>query len=309
MWEHDLISYLERINVKYITEYICPRIHTAEKFNIGEIEELKKVHKTAKNIYDKNDAFFQHLPYENCFVEYKADGWRKSFLLKIVKKGQEETTWCPETIETPNHVIYKIPEKLLIIYIFSSAPNEKKWSMYPYFIGSFGTGVCIINEMPDLVKMQPSELDWELCAKATAQTDMMYAYYFIMLLNCKNITIEEISPPEKVNKKRIKNCKLPLYSYHVLNVKPFGSYRPVRIGRPEAESHNRLHFCRGHFKQFFPDRPLFGKISGLFWWEPTLRGKNRDGFVDKDYKVTNTPPERPVPKEEENELETKYRRP
>ena len=33
---------------------------------------------------------------------------------------------------------------------------------------------------------------------------------------------------------------------------------------------------KGHFKEYTKERPLFGKIAGLFWWETHLAGARRE---------------------------------
>lgn len=38
-----------------------------------------------------------------------------------------------------------------------------------------------------------------------------------------------------------------------------------------------LAICRGHFKTFMPDAPLFGKHTGQFWWAPHIRGDTDAG--------------------------------
>ena len=107
----------------------------------------------------------------------------------------------------------------------------------------------------------------------------------IKLLNCKNIQTEKIPAPAKLNKKRIRTGKQPIFDYHVLNlVLPSNKKR----GYQEQSiplSHNRIHLCRGHFKEYTKEHPLFGKYTGLYWWEPSVRGQNRDGIVMKDYSV------------------------
>jgi hypothetical protein len=106
------------------------------------------------------------------------------------------------------------------------------------------------------------------------------------ILNSKNIYQQEILPPQKVNAKRIRKGKLPLYSYKVLNVKLFGTPETSSIAQySDPLNHNRLHLCRGHFKEFTDEKPLFGKYTGLFWWQPTIRGQNKKGFVNKDYLI------------------------
>ena len=107
---------------------------------------------------------------------------------------------------------------------------------------------------------------------------------FLHLLNCKNITTETIKAPEALNKKRRKNGKQEIFDYHVLNVtvpSRKGEYRE----KTEPLSHVRVHLCRGHFKEYTEEHPLFGRLTGLYWWQPHVRGQNKDGIVIKDYKI------------------------
>jgi hypothetical protein len=47
----------------------------------------------------------------------------------------------------------------------------------------------------------------------------------------------------------------------------------------------REHQVRGHFKVYTPDRPLFGRISGLVWVPAHRRGSADAGSVSKDYAI------------------------
>jgi hypothetical protein len=111
---------------------------------------------------------------------------------------------------------------------------------------------------------------------------------FTDILNCQNVVTKDVLPTEKLNQKRIRNGKLPLYSYKILEVvkgkprtKNAGSV-PWDYKSPEAV---RFHLCRGHFKTFTEERPLFGKYSGTFWWNPQSRGDRSKGAIEKEYSV------------------------
>lgn len=107
----------------------------------------------------------------------------------------------------------------------------------------------------------------------------------IMLLNCKNIQKELVKAPRKLNLKRRKTGKQELFDYHVLNI-VVPSKRKDYQEKGTPLSHNRVHLCRGHFKEYTTEHPLFGRLTGLYWWQPHVRGQNKDGIVMKDYKVT-----------------------
>lgn len=84
------------------------------------------------------------------------------------------------------------------------------------------------------------------------------------LMNCKNVVRETVSPDRKLQRARQKSGKIPLYHFSTLKTKP--------IGRNGGDGTRAIHWVRGHFKEYTPEKPLFGKIAGLFWWEPHLVG-------------------------------------
>lgn len=105
-----------------------------------------------------------------------------------------------------------------------------------------------------------------------------------IILSCKNITTEIIKAPESLNKKRRKNGKQEIFDYHILNVTMPGEKQGYKENG-ESLSHNRVHLCRGHFKEYTQEHPLFGRHTGLYWWQPHVRGQNKDGIVMKEYNI------------------------
>lgn len=114
------------------------------------------------------------------------------------------------------------------------------------------------------------------------------ALTLIDILNCHNVVTKDVVPPEKLNRKRIRNGKLPLYSYKILEVVK-GKPKTKNAGSVSWDYKSseavRFHLCRGHFKTFTEERPLFGKYSGTFWWNPQSRGDRSKGVVEKEYSV------------------------
>lgn len=102
------------------------------------------------------------------------------------------------------------------------------------------------------------------------------------LLCCKNVKTERIVHPEKLQKARQQNGKLPLVSWHVLQVSSHIRQRDGKAtgtGQPLA-----LHWVRGHFKHYTKEKPLLGRAVGTYWWTPHLAGQ-ADRVVLKDYEV------------------------
>ncbi len=125
------------------------------------------------------------------------------------------------------------------------------------------------------------ERDFFMMAQIT--TEILIAISF---MHCKKQTklIEHI-PPEKVQRKRIKNNKLPLTKYYTLDIEPLKEIlrtegRVHEVGLPKA-----LHICRGHFKDYSQGKGLFGKYKGLYWWDNHIRGSEDAGIIVKDYAV------------------------
>jgi hypothetical protein len=111
------------------------------------------------------------------------------------------------------------------------------------------------------------------------------AFFTLSLMHCKNVDVRQVDPPERLSRKHERRHGRPLASYYVLSVKPIG-----RVLDTEGEAQTKglahaLHICRGHFKTFTEDAPLFGKRVGTYWWEAQVRGKAEEGVVEKDYRV------------------------
>lgn len=122
-------------------------------------------------------------------------------------------------------------------------------------------------------------------SRALSQRHLSAVGFILNVLNCKNVQLSPVEPPERLNRARAKKGKNPLYRYHILTVdrnkaqKVAGSTSQGQFGIMP------VHLCRGHFKEYTEDKPLFGRVTGRFWWQPYARGKAKNGVVLKDYDV------------------------
>lgn len=96
---------------------------------------------------------------------------------------------------------------------------------------------------------------------------------FLAVLNCVNVKTETVEAPERLNKKRERNGKLPIYSYKTLVLRPPAARRADGGGTHESP---RVHLRRGHIKR---------RKTGNFWWQPCVVGDPRRGVVMKDYRA------------------------
>jgi hypothetical protein len=107
----------------------------------------------------------------------------------------------------------------------------------------------------------------------------------LTFLNCKNVTTQRVEPPAPLNRKAIKETGRPLVRYHVLDVRPMRKVLETEGEVASKGPRHALHICRGHFKTFTDEAPLFGRYTGTYYWEEHVRGTPVKGVVVKDYNV------------------------
>lgn len=283
MWQNNIISDLSKKTVwkngkeysveigndttyKYIKEslpILKTGLQSVECFYMGTLDlaikfmdQFEKSPETMKENYDYENI---HCPYPKTLWEYSIpEGGRH---------GSKE------------EALFVIEEKdSLLIWPLINSPSSGMWlpGLYMIYLLKKATGEMKIMGPPDCTEEEFKDLE------KTGLQVTSYFLAFLKILTCKNITQEVISPVQTRQMRR--HGHKELYSYRILNVKPFGNHKTAE-SYFDSKEHNRVHFCRGHFKQFYPTKPLFGKLTGLYWWEPHLRGQDTSGFVDKDYEV------------------------
>ncbi len=104
----------------------------------------------------------------------------------------------------------------------------------------------------------------------------------VSLLNCSNIRTEQSDGGyHRQERRRLERADLPLISFKTLKVTPHTSRRG-QTGEPGESSGVAIHIVRGHFKTYTTEAPLFGKLTGTWWWQHAARG-TAPRIVVKDY--------------------------
>lgn len=104
------------------------------------------------------------------------------------------------------------------------------------------------------------------------------------LTNCRNVQrVEEARGVRRSFARRHQDA--PALRSYTLAISPMQreltrAMRAQGVGLTQA-----LHLCRGHFKTFTPERPMFGRHVGRYWWPQHVRGDVARGAVVKDYAV------------------------
>jgi ribosomal protein S14 len=104
-------------------------------------------------------------------------------------------------------------------------------------------------------------------------------------MHCRNIAINVVAPPPKLAKAARKRHGVPLVRFRTINIEPMR-----QVLRTEGRSHETgikraLHICRGHFRTYSEEKPLFGRVSGTFFIPAHARGSASEGVVVPQYAV------------------------
>jgi hypothetical protein len=317
MYAHQVIEDLQEkeqiVKEMPTIKNIVDSIKSSSKFHVGNFHGFKDMISNDAAI----DALTQvptimKMPYESTYI----DGdivWGKEYMLQCFekmygRKPENNELYCLETDSRFAYLVQNVTENLLLSYTFLHkqvrAEGCKHWVLIPACtlasVGGksfgdfdlkamFGVGCESESERKNILgEIIFSDIDQSLVShiKNTSQeTNGVFAKFlcaFCTFLSCKNIGTETVNPPEKLNKSRLKKGKLPLFSYKTLVIRPTGKKQQ---SIPKHLWENRVHLCRGHFKTYTNENPLFGKLKGRYWWQPAVRGNKKLGMVHKDYLV------------------------
>lgn len=118
-----------------------------------------------------------------------------------------------------------------------------------------------------------------------AINDVCQSVYHILgfaftFAHCKNVekidSTNELQPTAKI----MRRLSLPSMKRYTLKIDGAETGRGVASGVGRSPAY---HLCRGHFANYTPERPLFGKLTGKFWIPAHTKGNRKSGSVEKNY--------------------------
>ena len=254
MYAHHIIDALRASGLtRDIERKFMRSLLNAQHFDFGEIEGLRHIVNSINTSHGgKFPGYDFKLPFKTCSFSYH-EGSDKGLIL-----------------------VREVEQDLFVAHL---AVSDVEWFLLyesVIFDGRWG------KESLELIFSSPDKPPLDPAVREALTWAGLLLYGFVLILNTKNIGLEKHSPPVPLNKKRIRNGKQPLFTYHTLVLKPLGK-KQESVSRHLWD--NRIHFQRGHFKVYTKEKPLFGHITGRFWWQAHVRGQNKEGVVTKDYKV------------------------
>lgn len=138
-----------------------------------------------------------------------------------------------------------------------------------------GLNACISGLPHEVLAKLPENFD--------VFSDALPFMFSMSLTHCKNVKMNDLTVPLAVAKKR-KEKGIPSFTFKVLDIKPMRNVSARSAAAPSTVK-NAMHFVRGHMKSFSPDKPLFGKHTGTYWWSLQVRGDEAAGIAQKEYRV------------------------
>ncbi len=293
-WQKSLYSQLVEGYFDFFRQTL-QAVNDAQKFHMGKQSE---VNHAAGGEHTFESVFTEcHFPYDNCWFDYVSDVRVDSPATKrfgaITGQVRSGLLCCvlEEGLYTVNH--------------YTALTGPDSWTMDPVttFVGNrpldqFATlaqalpkdkadgGYVLTSIMPTTPQGRNAVLGMQDELIYNAGSDISTLAKFLRLLNCRNSVFEEVTPKNKPLKKRNEKRKPGtfLYRYKLLRL-DLGKERGGIVSLPRIKHlwQNPLHSCRGHFKTYTPERRLFGKYIGTFWFPPHMRGNATVGVVDKEY--------------------------
>lgn len=290
MWKHEILEAWDAIGkFKKVSplrhKTIRDRIISSVSFffDSASIKQLKEKSAGQKLFCEENSCDFMY-PFD-------------SLLLQYVHKDVDGYTDSSEEYSAPKRFVLTWKEDgVPYIVIGHCLPNGSDYLGIKWIFSVFLYKVVVGSGLAHYVPLYDNNPEGMMDVRAKGlesrivyedSSEMHFLNIALILFECKNISFQSVLPNEKLNKSRIKKKKTPMFEYKVLNVvlpkrSPSESIE-TGMGLPQ-----RVHLCRGHFKEYTKDKPLFGRLVGRYWWQPTVRGKG-EGVIEKEYHVKVSP--------------------
>jgi len=308
MFAHQVIEDIQKQHFGR-KDFIVNAIKTAKKFHVGNTSNLGM----ATEILVRKSLFWDHAeycrpPFDLCWFDYIADDpltlltsrrkiTKRGILCAELDQGLIETVvffcdqihgWTMSPVQwiiSIDRSLLGFKDKLRLMY-GDDIPTDAELMnanvlRLPSFtrhggLADFSTLMQEAESIPHVDQFTRDDSYEMLILQAT-----------LMLLNCRNVITVNHQAPERLNAKRCRNGKQALFPYRTIRiVVPRKRYLPSQAPKPGDSLSKSVHICRGHFKDYKENAPLFGKHAGMYWWQPQVRGVGSEP-QSTDYKFVH----------------------
>lgn len=137
------------------------------------------------------------------------------------------------------------------------------------------------------IHMAQSEGTSDQCLRSVGWYTLCPVLLALSFLHCKGTVVRDDTEVEGPPAKWLRQKRLPKTKYYTLQVKPMLDTIRRTASEGNTGIKRALHICRGHFRRYTEDAPLFGKYIGTCWIESHVRGSSEAGEVVKQYEVSS----------------------
>jgi len=240
-------------------------IRNAHHFSIGDVDSFQSIF---KNTLKGNDYSFSGslgvnvmMPYDIITISYNTENLS---YMSLVRRKSDTCIVINTFIKNESH-FEEIPVVITVDDIGSESALYYFNHRYP----------CI-----------GSKEEIEDAIIKSGMTTMVNL--FLMLINTKNVIQVEKTRNVRKSKKGKKKSHNPLFEYKTLMFSNTCKKTTVSESDSELNGLTRLHLCRGHFRTYTEDRPLFGHYVGRVWIQPHAKGNKKEGVIHKDYEFKSS---------------------
>lgn len=150
-----------------------------------------------------------------------------------------------------------------------------------------GTGMVFIGEAGQHIGSKSFAAEGTDVMVGQSWVHAKVAFLALSLMNCKNISLEPVSPERIKSRRSGKKARnrVAKLAFHTIKL-------PAPASAPNAEKSAAMggtiafHKVRGHFATYSEAAPLFGKYTGTFWKPWHARGAKSNGIIVSDYEVS-----------------------
>lgn len=268
MWKHEIISDFQQHALNDSIHQglyfdVISQLDYAQNIHLGDVsfavDGVVKLEKAGRDLFVEGNGEHILFPFTSTLFTFTCEKLKLAALLKQMCGSSIVFGYCVIQRPSIGHWI------LLPCMYYRENGNEK--------IGYYAVP-------PDEKERKQLNMLQVLILRAI--------HSFMEIINARNVYLELVEPPNRLNKKRLKKGKIPIFRHHILKVavgpvrkkSDYTSIAPVAGAMP-------VHLCRGHFRYVSEEKPMFGRSGcyGRFWIPAHVRGNKKNGILTKDYLI------------------------
>lgn len=281
-------------------------------FEISNVIDF--VYSTSRESWSYQDIPRHAPPYPEFWMEGEQPEFFQHCQPGTSKLSHPLKAWGAIVMEMPKADIQSVAENM------TSNPGlalqDVRWGLHMAVVGEFGPtslGYCPLESrrivpmaqvvflvktngeyashyasiMPDMDELLSSQAQKDELLYSQLNFAVIPISMAIGFLNCPSVRVitNKLSRPQRRLAER--EGDKPLLEFHTLDIEPFRKVLRFEGHSGLQGNKKALHACRGYFRVYTEERPLFGVpgLIGTYWTPPTIKGTAERGEIDKSYRI------------------------